>query len=719
MHSRRCDVRILLFLYIFPLHIVLCNTEEWQPFGKNSIKLHSNLKIFRKCHITTVVVKWITFPASRKNSNTFEDSLFNIFNSNDNFGTYSIETYSLYLQSGQTMITTNKLLINQKTPVKFANCFVYLYIPHKRTFQYLFSVLDSLQKRRRWPNHFLILQSLDIENPARIKFYTEQAPRSLARGLVLITNDEFDQFQILCLPCAWQGHRRYNSLPLFHDVKLSSFGNPRDAYLKTSLKIHSSLHLAPVLTDLSFLRFEYCNFMSTSRPSFIELPFTQCIPHILSQIFNFSVKSLYYKSATLFSAQTATPVDLENVAHENFRDKKMEWISYGLVNHHMRFIAFQRSIPFSASALMKPFDWQTWSLFLSSGVCLYVVTAVFAHKEKAAKFRDHTMISLTIIAGILNQGTSGRYRISGCTKIYQSKYLAGLWLTWTVMIIIFVNGYTGTIFAFLTSGTQPVWPTTLKDLVMDSDYCILSTEEISTFETGEAKSMLSYVRVEYIEPIMKGVSTEEVTEYLKLNQSLMFFNRMERDIIVEMLNKNPPVPASTNPYEIDEFKCVKFALLESHPEHDAVRLLYFLKNLEASDPIILPMYTEVIPPAISRNFFHEPFTRGVAALEQAGILQALKNYISKWDICFRVGRSEQFLISDSENENEEMPRFLRCIAEISSTVGNPSRLQGETMPSAISFQQIIGTFHVCFLVIFTSCFVLLVELHEWISRAFR
>lgn len=175
----------------------------------------------------------------------------------------------------------------------------------------------------------------------------------------------------------------------------------------------------------------------------------------------------------------------------------------------------------------------------------------------------------------------------------------------------------------------------------------------------------------------------------------MFYDRLKVDIVGRIINANVIISShgdTGGSFSITGKLCSKFALLDTHPEHDAISLLYLMSKVLMSDKTLLPRFRVAGPPFVSINFFTEPYLHAVAALEQSGILKALNIHMKRLETCINIINRGNRL----ENLNYEAHRgaqpIRRCLTQNSGTSIYPSKLKEVAYPFAISLQTLQTTF---------------------------
>lgn len=657
----------------------------------------SQFTLFANCHVKFVFLKNFTPTYSNYLLETIisQDLPTAIMSNPDNI--FSSETFFIYNNTYQVISEMYDADWQFKKPIKLPNCLVHIYIPYRKTFEYIPNVLEDLRKVGEWPSHAIFLETLDNDNASLLEIYREEIPLSFVRGLVLAVDLlRTDIIHLICIPCAWW-HGYDENVEMFKvSVDLKNFQSLKHVYTHLSHPLQTNLLHSGVLVDTSSVDLRYCDFTSKSTPFRMITPFTNCIHYILSEKFNYTIQKRKRSASGIFEAAMSSYIDDENVRHIDFIEKIVEWVPFGVVSEHMEFIAFQRKPHFSASALVQPYHWRGWVLIVTMATGLLLITILFAGKSEALTLSVLVSMVTSIIAGMLDQPIYSKCNVSAHVKIYKSHILALIWLLWILIIVVLGNGYKGTLYSFLTTESPPSWPKSLSQLVA-SKYCVLTTEEKRLYHWGKLRYISSYVRSEFLEPLMHGIpGVDFPDEYSKLNETLRFYIRGETDITSKIIQQNPSLIKDPNcPYKVGKDKCTKFAILQSDPIRDSISLLYLMKELVMSERVVLPRFRTVTPPLISRNFFMEPFLNGVAALESSGILQALQNHMTKWLICLRI-LSRTKLAQDTSTETK-IP-FLRCLTQISGKVTNPNELREKYPPQAISIQQIVGAFYICMLV---------------------
>lgn len=680
-------------------------------------EIRAQLKIFSDCHIKFIEIQWATF--LQNDTNESMNRIFRVF---DNATVRSIE--NVVLNGTNQGILLPRWLNGSRNfnlVSKFTSCFIHIYVPHDNTLQYLGYCTELMQYRGEWPHHFIIFEDFDLLNPARLSTYIFQLPKTFARGLILVANLAMNQIFFICIPCAWRYGYTDDLVAVTIEMNLDTL---RDAVKHGTLSFHSNLHLTPIRSDAVRDTMEYCKLTSRFEPAFIMKLHTFCIHQILATKFNYTItisglsseKTMDQKNHSgkkyppLVSTTFGILPSRLTLRSAKYALKKSEWLSYGVVSEHLEFIAFQKRPSFSGNALIQPYDWRGWTLCVSTIAAVLVVALTYSYRKAEISFAT---VFMSITASILDQPATHRV----AHRPYMHGEIISVWIAWTLMLIILVNGYKSFIFSFLTAGSRPEWPGNLMDLVSDAEYCVLSTNSEYTYDLENDKFLefFSHVRRSYLEPMMKGTpGADYPTEYFLLNKTLQFYPTSEQDIFSEIIIRNKH---KHDRFHVGLNLCTKFALVQLQPGHDAVSLLYLMKNLVMSEAARLPRFRQMIPTSISRNFFTESFIQGVSILEQMGMLQAWRDHVSRWHTCLLLGNRELLLKHGDaiwqQNSTEGLTYGVqrrRCCAQVTGYPRSPNKLREIPLPNPISSQQFLSTFQVCFVMLVTSLMCFLVEL---------
>lgn len=653
----------------------------------------TQFKIFSGCHMKQISLRW----------STSTENLWDIF-SFDESHTFTFEQFVLKLESRKEKIV-NATTRNFHTSGKFQTCFVHVYIPHQNTFQYFHLIMDELQSRGEWANHCIFIETLEIPEDYKMRrrnlFYQSKVPISNVRGLIIATDIRSKTMHLMCVPCAWWfGYEERGKM--LESINLDGYQTLEDVYTQKSYHAHSNLqgskHVINTNSDYIARTIEYCDFGSKDEKIVLDHGLLQCIHFFLHQHLNYSfMKRKFDELNYIFASDTEAYVSTQNLNHADYLRKKKEWLSPGAVSYRISVVGFQNLPRFSGNVLLQPYDWQSWALFVSAAVAMLLLTLSFAlisYQSKPTPFMLGSL-AISIVASILDQQTQASCDISVKTKLYNSKVLAVTWLLWTTVLITLVDAYRGSLFSFLTTGSEPVWPSSIKEFVDSGEYCFITTQKHELYDRDVLIETTSFVRTEYLKPMMTGTAGIDYGLHLfKLNQTLQFFDEQDfgvvREIIVRSWNyRNRDNRAG---FDVDGHNCQKFTLIQSNAADDAVNLIYSLPDLATSDPLLLPGFRRVTSAFATRNFFTEPFMRGIGGLEQGGFLRVLESHVAKWKICTRMWEIKLFLVFDQINVNGLNQTMLRCLTQVHGSVTNPNTLREPQSPKAFTSQQLITTY---------------------------
>lgn len=573
---------------------------------------------------------------------------------------------------------------------KFTNCLVHVYIPYEGAFEHLHIVTTRIQRKKEWSHHSIIVKNLNQNHSdSGFHFYTQYIPISFARGLVLVADLDLDKVWMVCIPCAlWHTGGRGK---LLEEINLD-FQNLDQAYNQEAVPLSSNLHLSQVATDIkNEIDMKDCNFASKYTVSayraslFVNLPFTICIHYFLHTKFNYTVPARGARDHRLFSVYTSAVISDDNLQALEYQKGGMGWTPFASISNNIEFVAIQSQTRFAGNFLTKPYDWRGWSLLLATTGAMLCVTLLFARKKS---FSPATPVVTSIISAALDQPLCKKLALSIQTEIYKSsEVLGGVWMTWVMILVVIVNGYKGCLLSFMTMGDKPVWPLTLEQLVNDNLHCIITSEKIHNCN-GD---LVPYVKSKYLSPIMNGTAgVDYPLEYKMLSEKLKLDDEENDEMIIS------PMIAETSVMQ-KIYNCVKFAVIDTRPAYDSVSMLYLMKEMVVSEPVVLPKSRKVNLVFLPRNFFTEPFVKAVAALEATGILNALDKFMSKLITCARVNlRSRWIMQARREGNPRRLQRDrLRCLTEVSGYVRNHNKLRNQTPPKALTISQLLAAFNVC------------------------
>lgn len=697
-----CGRRNKAWILLLPFFVIVFLQTRGKVLSTEFINalLQSQLKIFTNCHIAFITLEWIPNAdyKSWRYASGIIDRILVIFSKN-NFTTFSVERYRLFNRGRNLSRVHRKKRFILSSP-KYTNCLTHAYIPHHSTSQYLHNLTGWLRKDREWPNHFIFVESLDSKNPAITTFYKSLLPLTFVRGIVLTLDIRMARIRKICIPCSWQLQFKGYRGRVHQYINLTQYTNLHNAYLESAYLLHSNLHMAPVITNIDENppKRHFCDFMSTLREYFYSPE--DCLPFLLEIKFNFTAMPFDRENQRKLFSIRPFPLTTRNLGHPDYENKKKRWLLLGKFSKVLQFVALQKRQGFSGNALIKPFDWKGWSLIASSACCILLVTLAFAyiHSENYLGLSSlpHLSVFITIIASSLDQPMTGNFQVSGKTTLFKSEVLAKTWLVWIVALLVIVNGYKGFIYAFIISGSSPIWPVNLRELVSDDDYCIFETDwTVQSYALSDVFIGRSSQARGLLKPLMIGVpGVNYPAEYFKLNASLITVAYTEREAVSTVIQQNPSVRDTFAKFEIDGEKCLKFAFLHDNQERVSIPLLYYLEDLLMSDALTIPKLVIYGMILVDRNFFTEPFSRGVVSLEQAGILEALGNRNSKMATCREVKKHGECL--KTRGDARAMKHVnLRCQTQVTGSSINPNELREVARPVAMRLNQFHAVNYFC------------------------
>lgn len=670
--------------------------------NKSVTWVQSQFEIFADCHMKIITLQSVAIT----------DSHLYLF-SKGHINTFSLENF---LKDK----SQNSSIKNYHETGKFETCFVHVYIALETSFKYFYHVTSQLQIRGEWAHHHIFIETLNPSGfQGRNEFYQSKVPISNVRGVILVANIVTKTLHLMCVPCAWWfGYEGRGAM--LEKVNLDEFINLEEVYLKRSLPGHSNLLYSKHVVNTNYgdivYGTSYCELMSKPL-NFVEglLVSADCIHHLIRHKFNYSVVARQSDELNyIFSSNTNTFVSTENLNNVDYQNRKKEWLSVGTSSDHISLVGFQNIPRFDGNVLLEPYDWISWCLSVTMAAAMFIVTVIFACKADKGRTGSTMFVTMatSIIAGILEQPTQSGSNISHQIKLYKSEILGLTWLLWATILITLVNGYKGILFSLLATGSKPIWPATWGGFVNDQDYCFITTQKDMIYARDKLIELSSYVRSEYLKPMMKGTpGVSYPIELVKLNGTLKFFDRDDFDVVYRIIRRSWKYKNGNNEngFIVYNRNCLKFVLIESNAADDSVSLIYHMRDLAVSDILVLPGFRRTTPVFATRNFFTDPFLKGIAALEQGGILHALNSHISKWKIYRRVRKIQRYLTTRKQNVPGLNQTRLRSLTQISGHVTSTTKLREKSRPKAFTSQQLITTYKVFLYSLGSSIMVFLLE----------
>lgn len=697
----------ILSLVTTIVNFLLCTSQNKENApSSNATTFDFQFQIFTGCHISIKTVAPIESTCSIHIE--IINDLMKLFQYNS-FTTFSLEQFVAVKDriQGKSRLGTCRAENQSFLYLSKTSCHVQMHVPDQGTFWSLDIATLWLRGNSDWPNHFVFVESLDRENPRRMSYYYNSLPISFARGLIIALDIFNKTTRLIKLPFSWK-YGEHAQDEIFEDLQLNRFANPSEAYMQLMAPHLSNLHMLQVLSGTT-ISTQFCNIMSQNRPSECGTPFTRCLPHLLSSKFNYTptFEESFDYNQVIFTSQGAFDIGDINLDAYFARAKWEEWIPFGTFSKHIQFQAFQGRPTFSAKPLWKPYNRITWTLSLLAKLGLFVISVIYLKKRGPS---DIISMMVSLISSALDQPTTGQWQLSIRLKTCRPEMLAAVWLMWVFLLMILVNGYKGAICAYLITGMQPEWPGSLVELVNDADYRILTSEPNQLVENQTTVLRRSYVRQLYLIPTINH-NTMHKMQYLKLNKTLMYYDAMDSDVITDMVIDNLKAVDGgvETSFSIAGTRCEKLALIDPDPERDAVSMLYLMEDVLMSEQIQLPGFRVVTTPYVSRNFFTEPYIRGIAALEQSGILRALEKHVSRLKTCLSLGGRGAMLELLHPKIFRMDLLMQRCLAQISGSNIYPNELKEIPYPAAISFHQLAFIVRILLFGVTLSCSMLLLE----------
>ncbi|CAL8122851.1 unnamed protein product [Orchesella dallaii] len=359
-----------------------------------------------------------------------------------------------------------------------------------------------------------------------------------------------------------------------------------------------------------------------NRPPTVE----ECIFRELSFKLNYT-----YKVNRRFSYATVKRRHTLTVAYYNNEIKRQRWqiLEHGMVFDQWGYMVVKERENAYNTALTKPFDLWAWICLLVSCMCLCIlfVTSIlvdFYSFSIPDSFRVMTLIVCNVFGSVLDQSVQSSFAKS--YNLWFHKSILGVWLLWSLAIVIVNQAYRGIMFSFLTISPDPKFPVTLKALA-ESDLKIITFTSI-TYKR-RFRSMVSVNLEEVMIPgMVPGV--DYPIYYKDFNKSIDFFRSNLQgmcDMSAKLFLENNLELAPNHTVDWDPLP-ENFAVFEfvKHVDMQKRILQLYLPSKWESSLIPVPNFMTRMPWTVSRNYFYPAFRRGLSFIYESGLYNRWDKY---------------------------------------------------------------------------------------------
>lgn len=706
MNSSKLQKIISILFYLSSILYSLVNSGSTGNLeGENSI-----VRLFHGCHLKYILPELVNTSAIVTLPFIAQSNLI-----------YSIQTIPGYNENASN---TNGSLSECNFPVhhnkipRYLQCFVHVYYEgglslHGKNYSLHERTLDIERCSGEWPHHSIFFGRFggysENETRSQQNFYRVQLPQTFARGLIFTLdydNTKNSTLQAICLSC--RTTVKNMNLKALNESIISLGQLEHDAILNPVSAENRGAYLILLINQILDIQ-QSCEIsLPNFRPNYTAAVYSVCALHLLKEKFNFTFHSMQplpnMTEAAYFAASYSTFVSQWN-HNVTTLTRSREWIPYNFQIRPFQFVCFQKQSLLSAATLVKPYDLQSWVLFLVSMmvVVLVMVLTQFHVEVKLAFF-----ILMSLVSSCLEQPVSTNPHERSAAMTF-----SGLWLLWLFMMIVFSTGYKGIIFSLLTTSSEVSWPASLRELASDSYYIMLSNEMVfrSVNGTRFAVAMLPYFLTD---DVMQGKPGKDYPmEYLILNHSRVHsFLNTTVQLMSETIWNNTR-HKKRGRYLFGDASATQFAYLHKEPVEFTSLVTYFMPELEASKPVIIPGLERTTPWWISRNFLFQSFDFALAELEQAGFMLAFQRHRERWSTCQSLADVERKLVKDY-NFTARRQQSRGCLNKALAGASTGNLVIEPDNVNPLSEEQLIGVFQLMG-VAFAACLVIfLVEVVAYI-----
>lgn len=611
--------------YILALQLALYNNVTSTPtqFFFEPVKLGNKIvnlfKVFKNCHF-----KYFT------EHGVFDIPLAIIISSREN-AVYSHETF----QFGNNSVMISRKYRYHRTK-RFSQCFIHCYIVDDFNNHLTYKLYQSASAGES-PNHFLYFtnQLQDLESRVRQDyFFTRSLPRTFAMGYILHIRNLSSIFMV-CLAC------KENPFHVLSDINDLSTLQRKWFELYSNLR---GIHIEQLNYYYDVYRFpKYsCEFFRELVPTKTEnLGMDVCTHKLLGKKLNYTVGSP--PNRVTESSRTYTDgeaLQSSYICENNYYLLKQsrllpwEWVSYSISYLTFQFVTILPKPGFNATALIEPFDFTTWIIFLICCVLLILITfptfrirrmVLIEYTGEGVKISE---IIIGVLGSILDQPMLQMFHKYPMISIPPICFTSLSWFIWLTMLIILGQVYKGKIFSFLTMSTEPIWPNTLNELIEPSEMYTLITLT-SGITGGVQYSLLKDQMKEYQADIKKGKAMGNLNLYSKLENDLNYFHHDWYDLALAVysnsldeVNRYKPsnvsfrIPVS-NLVILDYSQIVKLL---------SVVIPSFVPSNVVSKPIPLKGFDIIIPWRVQKSYFFPIFINHLQLFYESGLHDKIKRY---------------------------------------------------------------------------------------------
>jgi hypothetical protein len=452
----------------------------------------------------------------------------------------------------------------------------------------------------------------------------------------LVLDDEFwsDSFYIICLPCTKD----------IADKLVPVSGKTMNVQRITSAwrEVHMNLRGQPVLyPDKDTLHIRSDCVQTKAFRSF-------CPPSFLSNMYNgtliFDLNK--YQKAHAVIRNTLLEFLTEEKSTHGHGEYEYEWMQNGNLFEPFTFVlvldraAYRRTVNVNSPL---GYEIENWKNFTTLGFSFFlIIGARFKDWIKAPKVKKWTVSKWVFgwaemyeiaLAPLWDQGLAGR---AFKRKLEKLTIFRLLLVTWSLCTIVLCGLYKGTLVSFLSKQVPIPSPTTLRELVLESDLPILTGDTYND-EDGNGSQREMMVPLSLLKEIVrrhiavKRLSESDSNLYQTL-KAKAFYVTMSKAQVVAAYQARVNIGNETNPPLDNYFLPRSFALIgfQSGINHFSNMMETFPNIFLVKNSYVDSLVSLKIVMALSKNYFGMTiFPRGYAALDESGINGVWAGYRDK------------------------------------------------------------------------------------------
>lgn len=625
-----------------------------KEIGDNeNFKVHHLFKLFGDCHFQFLLLGGLA------------TNLWDVYDQVENttksiFGSVPLSTYAITMKTFQP----NNFAI-RNNPASRITCLLHLYFYIEEGFifdlavhNFIYSILFSIRLARVWPHHSIFLSYLKANQTnlkfMRDSFFTYGLRKSATRGLILFVNLKTFLAQLVCIPCG-------NEISsIFTPVEKPSITMNQ---LQWQMKIINSNMREGLVFSGSFPEAIYKSLCSKKaipdRKAIFLFPprLIDCAHFILRNKLNYTYD---WGNAIIVASARMAAINEYNL-NSVTATRLAKWSPYLANFEHFHLIFYQPRPTISADILVIAFKWQVWLLLLVCVILLVIVTALWASVHK---------ITLSPSGFVLMVPTSSFLE----QDIPSEKKIPPVWRLWILLMIVLSSAYRGRIYNLLTHGITPMWPSTLKELVLDRTYLTITISTIFFLvpET-EIVRKSSALRQEFLAPSMIGTAGVDFpVEFYLLNKSLIFYEKntsFVKDVFFQNAFRDDKSFAYT--YE-DKHLYKKLATINRPVDNSLIHRLVMSVYPDVVSSSI-QKFTEhqvVQLPMVTNSFFFEYFENALGLLDHSGFTVMFERHLIRMRACNSTISSVKNLTMHYGVEIDLEKAFRRCYVMVMFGNGN-------------------------------------------------